>query len=200
MNRNGSKGTLIDGEWITVSNEPLYDVWTAMKQRCLNHNCKQYKDYGGRGIGICEEWARSYRQFREWANQNGYERGLSIDRIDNNGGYSPQNCRWVDRKTQQNNTRRNVYIEFNGQTLSLSEWSKKLGLYRGAVGARLRKGWSIEDALTIGKTNDRPHQYSKVEIAISKYLDGNHSVKQISDITGIPMPTIYSHIKRRKSN
>lgn len=103
--------------------DSLYNIWVNMKQRCKNSRNPAYERYGGRGIQICDEW-NSFENFRDWALNNGYEHGLTIDRRNNNGGYYPNNCRWVDDVTQANNRRSNHYITYNEETHTISEWSK----------------------------------------------------------------------------
>lgn len=127
---------------------PLYNIWHHMKQRCYNIKNHNYKDYGGRGIAVCDEWCNSYLMFKEWAINNGYEEGLTIDRIDNNKGYSPNNCRWADRKQQARNRRSTRLTTYKGDTRPLTEWCEILNLNYWTVVSRLdRLGWSIEDAL-----------------------------------------------------
>ncbi|WP_238917369.1 hypothetical protein [Clostridium sp. YIM B02555] len=100
----------------------IYNIWSNMKQRCTNLRNSQYKNYGGRGISVCDEWINSYSSFKEWALSNGYKDNLTIDREDNNGNYEPNNCRWVTRKVQQRNTRANVNITIDGTTKCIKEW------------------------------------------------------------------------------
>lgn len=127
----------------------LYRIWKGIKQRCLNANHKQYNDYGGRGITICDDWKNDYLSFYNWSIQNGYAENLTIDRIDNNGNYEPLNCRWVDRKIQNNNSRHNHLITYNGKTLTISQWAELYNLTYTCLKNRInRYKWSIEKALT----------------------------------------------------
>lgn len=118
-----------------------------MKYRCNNPNCLAYKNYGGRGIRVCDEWNNSFLSFSEWAGTAGYKEGLSLDRIDVNGDYSPDNCRWATVKTQTNNQRNNHLLEFNGEIHTVSEWSEITGISRSTICCRLKCGWSIDDTL-----------------------------------------------------
>lgn len=126
----------------------LRGVWRNMIQRCHNPNHHQYCSYGGRGITVCDEWRNDYSCFREWALKNGYAQGLTIDRIDNNGGYSPQNCRWATYKEQNRNKRSNRNITLNGETKCLSEWAEFFGIGVPLATRRLNDGWAEEDAFT----------------------------------------------------
>lgn len=126
----------------------LYTIWENMKKRCLKPSQPHFDDYGGRGITVCAEWLNCFEDFRDWAFANGYADNLSIDRIDVNGNYCPENCRWVDVQTQMNNTRRNNFITFNGETHTLAEWSRLTGINYMSLKTRLQRGWSIEKALT----------------------------------------------------
>ena len=125
----------------------LYNIWAAMKQRCYNPHTQHYARYGGRGITVCDEWLQDFQKFWDWAMTNGYQDKLSIDRIDNDKGYSPDNCRWASQKEQANNISRNRRITFAGQTLNLSQWCEALNIDHKLVDSRLRRGWSPEEAL-----------------------------------------------------
>lgn len=130
----------------------LHNVWRHMKRRCLSKNDKLYKYYGARGITICQEWLDNFMNFYNWAMANGYSDELTIDRIDVNGNYEPSNCRWVTMKVQANNTRRNRYVTYKGETHTLSEWCDILGLDKGLIRNRVyRYKWSIEKAFTTPK-------------------------------------------------
>ncbi len=124
--------------------ERLYNIWVGMKQRCRDVNSPDYERYGGRGIAVCNEWKDDYLKFREWAMSNGYKDTLTIDRIDNDGNYCPDNCRWITVATQNNNTSQNTYITHNNKTRNLSEWAKILGINYKTLRSRLYRGWSFE--------------------------------------------------------
>ncbi len=131
-----------------VRKTSLYRVWSNMRQRCNNPNHPEYYLYGGRGIFVCAEWNESYLAFERWAISAGYRKGLSIDRIDNNGRYCPANCRWADAKTQSNNQRKTILITYNGKTKPISYWADEFGLSRNVLKCRIRAGWPIARALT----------------------------------------------------
>lgn len=132
------------------SKHPLYRVRCLMIERTSNPKNCHYNLYGGRGITVCDEWKNNPKSFFEWAIANGYKRGLSIDRIDNNGNYCPENCRWVTQKEQTRNTRRNNVLSYNGKTMCVSDWAKQLGFsHPVAINNRLKRGWSIEKALSV---------------------------------------------------
>ena len=130
----------------------LYRIWCGIKTRCTNKNHKDYKCYGGRGITLCQEWLE-FLPFKQWSEENGYNNKLSIDRINNNGNYEPSNCRWIPHKEQMYNTRQNHYISFNNKTLTLHEWSLLTGIKETTILNRIRRGWSIERALTTPTRN-----------------------------------------------
>ena len=126
-----------------MSKESIYHVWETMRLRCNSPKNHKYYMYGARGIKVCDEWNNDFLKFKEWALNNGYSKGLSLDRIDNNGNYSPDNCRWATRKQQQRNRRNNVIITYNGKTQTLIEWSEELNMSYKALRERYRSGWDI---------------------------------------------------------
>jgi len=139
------------------SRSKLYVVWRAMKMRCYNKTHIHYKYYGGRGIKVCNQWRNSYEEFRNWAMNNGYKKGLTLDRKNNNQGYRPLNCRWVTRKIQQRNTRWNRKITYKDETHCVSEWAEILGINKYTIASRLYKGMGEVEALTtkIDKSKSR---------------------------------------------
>lgn len=126
----------------------LYEVWKSMKQRCFNPNNKSYKNYGGRGITICDEWKNSFTSFYNWSMENGYKQGLTIDRINNNFNYCPENCRWSDRFVQANNSRWNKHIIINGKDDTLANWLRFYNLSYDKYYKRIKQGFSEQEALT----------------------------------------------------
>jgi hypothetical protein len=133
----------------------IYQIYARMKNVCYNKHSKDYAKYGGRGIDICKEWLgeNGFINFYNWSIKNGFNENLSskectIDRIDNNKGYFPDNCRWTTLKVQQNNTRRNHYISYNGTTQTVAQWAESLNMNYTTLHERLRKGWSVEKSLS----------------------------------------------------
>ena len=131
-----------------MSKTKLYYIWRDMIERCESKKSKSYKDYGYRGIGICEEWRRDFIHFYNWSVASGYQEGLTIDRIDFNKGYCPENCRWITKGEQAKNRRMNYKIEYNGEIKTLQELCDELKLNYKRVHNRINKlGWSLERAI-----------------------------------------------------
>ena len=131
----------------SVQNVRLYHIWYGMLERCRNEKNRFFHRYGGRGIGVCKEW-NDYEAFSTWAMNHGYQDGLSIDRINNDGDYKPDNCRWVTAKQQHYNTSQCRYETIDGVTKCIAEWAAEYGIRHGLVLHRLARGMSIVEALT----------------------------------------------------
>ena len=131
-------------------NERVYRIYHNMKSRCYLKTFSRYEYYGGCGIKICDEWLgkKGFDNFYNWSMLNGYSDNKEIDRIDYNGDYEPNNCRWVDRKTQNNNTRRNHYIKYNGETKTIAQWATIFNIHRCVLNNRIRRGWDFEQAIS----------------------------------------------------
>lgn len=132
--------------------ERLYHIWGVMRHRCNNQNDTNYHLYGGRGITVCEEWQNNWFAFKEWALSHGYQDDLTIDRINVNGNYEPDNCRWTTQQVQANNTRTNKILTYHGEDDTLANWCRRLNLDYFRTKARLNTcGYSVEDAFERGK-------------------------------------------------
>lgn len=135
-------------------NERLYGVWRGIIDRCENPKSKYYYRYGSRGISICDEWRNDYAAFRTWALENGYDDSVpkgvkTLDRIDNDGDYSPNNCTWHNMEEQSNNRSSNRVLEYNGEKHTAAQWARILGFERHTILHRIDKlGWDVERALT----------------------------------------------------
>lgn len=121
------------------SRSHLHYLWSRMKQRCTNPNDPRYINYGGRGIKVCDEWMHDFVAFKEWAYNNGYREDLSIERIDVNDDYKPSNCTWIPFTKQAINRTTTIWIEYQGETLNLKQWSKKLGINYGTLNSRYNR-------------------------------------------------------------
>jgi hypothetical protein len=119
-----------------------YYVWKDIIRRCYDETRPEYKNYGGRGIKMCDEWLKSVENFCKWAEESGYEKGLTIERRGNDGNYEPTNCEWVSMKAQLNNNRRNHLIEINGVLKTIAQWSDDTGIKYDTLWARVSKGYT----------------------------------------------------------
>lgn len=130
----------------TSKEKRLYNIWAHMKSRCRNEKDPSYKKYGALGIDYCAEW-EEFKTFSDWAIANGYNNHLTIDRVDNTKGYCPENCRWADYYTQNNNRKNTIFINIEGEKHSLSEWCHILNMSYRTVYTRLKNGWEPNEAL-----------------------------------------------------
>ena len=128
----------------------IYNIWNAMRDRCQNPNNVAYKNYGGRGIKVCESWS-DFSNF--YADMGEPSDGLTLDRIDNDGNYCKDNCRWIGRSEQSLNRRNAVKLTINGETLSVSQWAEKSPVSAGTIYARLKNGWAHDLAVFSNKVS-----------------------------------------------
>ena len=139
----GNKNHLTHGKRHTR----LYRIWANIKTRCLNPNDPHFTRWGARGITVCDEWKDDFQAFYDWAMSNGYQEDLTIDRIDNDKGYSPENCRWVTVGEQNQNKRTVILLTWDGETHTTAEWARLLGCGKNTISTRYHKGWSTEECL-----------------------------------------------------
>lgn len=145
----------------------LYETWQGMKKRCNNPNSKSYKRYGAQGIKVCPEWENDFQAFCDWAMAHGYTDELTIDRIDNQKGYSPDNCRWVSWGDQAKNKKCNILIEHNGETKILSDWCREYGKKVGAASQRYREMAAKGEEITLEKL----------------FYEGDYRIKKVNQYT-----------------
>ena len=126
----------------------LKSIYNGMRLRCYNENNVNYKYYGGKGVAICDEWLLSFENFFDWAINNGYNENLTIDRIDSEKEYSPDNCKWSTKKEQAYNRSMSVKLTLNGRTMYMTEWAEELGIDKKTLSWRYRNGWSDEEILS----------------------------------------------------
>ena len=165
----------------------LKSIYNGMRLRCYNENNVNYKYYGGKGVTICDEWLLSFENFFDWAINNGYNENLTIDRIDSEKEYSPNNCKWSTKKEQAYNRSMSVKLTLNGKTMYMTEWAEELEIDKKILSWRYNNGWSDEEILS------RPRDYKESKLS----LDGKtHSMSEWSRITGIKVATISDRMKK----
>jgi hypothetical protein len=130
-----------------LSKNSLHIRWKGMLKRCYDKKHVGYKRYGGRGISVCNEWKNDQKKFIEWALTNGYKKELQLDRINNDGNYEPNNCRWATAKVNGNNKSKEKCITYKGETKTATQWSEIVKVKRTTILERIKSGWSIEKSL-----------------------------------------------------
>ena len=130
-----------------LTNTRIYKIWSGMKKRCNNPKDSNYKNYGAKNICVCNQWENDFMNFYIWSIMNGYKDNLTIDRINNEGNYEPNNCRWVTQKEQTRNVRTNVKITIKGKTRLLTDWAKISGIDRRTISKRIQLGWKEDELL-----------------------------------------------------
>lgn len=168
-----------------MSSYPEYFTWIGIKDRCYNKNCPRFSDYGGRGITVCETWVNSFVDFLVDMGRKP-SKNHSIDRINVDGNYSFENCRWATRKEQSRNTRKTKYLTNNGITKPITEWAEELDISVTTLKGRLKLGWSVEETLTKPRKEQKYYEYNN-EI---------HNLSEWSKITGIHRNTLEARLKR----
>lgn len=181
-----------------LSGTRLYGIWSGMKNRCMNKGHPSYKHYGGRGIAVCDEW-HDFLKFREWAEANGYEDKLTLDRVDNDGGYHPENCRWVNQEDQANNKRNTVRYDYRGGRYTIAELSEMSGVRKHILRNRIHNGMSVEDAAS------KPDRKAKEGVKLmvntkeikKRLIDKGMSVGDLAEVMGRSYANISSKINNK---
>lgn len=141
-----------------LSKTRLFSIWSGMKLRCYRKKDKAWKWYGGKGITVCGEWLNDFGEFYKWAMDNGYKDGLTIDRIDHEGNYTPDNCRWATIKEQQNNRSSNKNITYNGETKTVKQWSEQYGIPHHVILWRLKHWSELDDVFMRAVQRRKPRE------------------------------------------
>lgn len=170
-----------------MSKTRIYHIFCDMHRRCEDEHRKAYARYGGRGITVCDEWSgdNGFNNFYQWSINNGYTEELTIDRIDNDKGYSPNNCRWVDYQTQANNSSWNRHIEYNGEIHTLAEWGRLTNITPHCIGHRIKSGWSIPQALGY-----EDHKTPKKDEVLYTINGETHNIREWCRIRNISVDTV----------
>lgn len=143
-----ARATRVNRIGLAKAHKREHSIYSSMCQRCTNPNAHEYCNYGGRGVKVCDRWSGYYGFQNFYEDMGGIPEGMTLDRIDCDGDYSPENCRWATVLQQNNNRRNNKRLAYNGEDLTVAEWERKLGFNRGTLQRRIRDGWSVEKTLT----------------------------------------------------
>lgn len=181
------KKTMKETTQRALNRTPTYQCWLDMKGRCYNKNNQRYHTHGARGITVCEEWRKNYQSFLTDMGEK--PDGKTLDRIDNNGNYTPTNCRWATPKEQANNRSTCIYVEYNGKTQTIAQWAEELGLTFSSLIKRLRN-WSLEDAMNPKKRCSVKISEDVKDEILELYKSGNLSQATLANIYGVSQAVI----------
>ena len=168
----------------------LRRIYHHMKGRCYNSNDNKYKNYGARGIKVCNEWINSFDSFYKWALKNGYKKGLSIDRINNDGDYEPINCKWSTPKEQANNRTTNKYYSYKGITKTIAQWSDETGINVGTLYWRIKHNYSPDEVMNKEINTKKKKLYF--------YNGKGLMIKEWSKAINKSETVLYHHLKKGK--
>lgn len=168
----------------------IYETWCGMIKRCYNKNSKSFKNYGGRGIKVCEEWKNDFSAFNTWAVSSGYSDNLTIERINVNDDYKPENCIWITQVQQQRNKTNSVFLEHNGQRKHLLQWCEELGMNKGAAKSRYKRAKAKNGHVSFDDVFSLPVNYRSKRI--SQYTMGGGFIKTWDSFMEIARSGLYS--------
>jgi hypothetical protein len=183
------------------SRSRIYRIYQGMKERCYNTNNKRYKNYGERGIIICEEWLNNengFINFYNWAMANGYTDDLTIDRINVDGNYEASNCRWITNKEQQSNKTYHHLLEYNGKIQNIAKWSEETGLPYDVIWRRIEDNWNIEDILRPIRDKYLINDKYDIDNIINLYYIKKYSLRKIAKLYNTTHTNILNLLKRSK--
>ena len=189
-----------------LSNHRLYNIWAHIKQRCCNPNNAGYKNYGGRGISVCEEWENSFEAFYVWAIKNGYKENLTIDRIDNEKGYYPANCRWTSVLEQNKNKRTTPKILWNGIEYGRAEFARLIGMDSVTFRNFTKSGLNLEEIVKLAKIQKSGislksyNSSRRLEVMCIETREKFHSAREAARKMGLDNSSICKVCKGKKSD
>lgn len=185
-----------------MQRSPIYTAWNNMKSRCYNKKHDSYCDYGEKGIIVCEEWIHDYFNFYNWSMANGWQKGLTIDRIFGHLNYSPDNCRWADYFIQNRNTSRNVYVEAFGEKKCMAEWSKdsRCVVSNGTFYSRVKKHkWEVEKALITPSIITEGSTHEKKNAKFIEYKGERKRLKDWANALGFSYKLLLDRLRNKWS-
>lgn len=187
---------------IRQKNKEIYWCWKSIKQRCLNPKAQAYKNYGKRGIGVCKQWM-TFEPFLEWCLHHGWKKGLDLDRIDNNGDYTPDNCRFVTRQQNVNNRRCTLWLDIDNEKKTVNEWAREIGVDRGLIKSWLYsrgEKYAVQRVKEALKSGYKPHDYGRNNRIKIMLIDKNmifNSVREAAEYAGLSPCTISNALKHK---